>query len=516
MTTQRYIAFILGFLGVGFSPYRTDSGVIVRWYKPTVTVVYESQGTPDVAETQEFVAIRAAMQTWNEVPCAHPILEDGGTVHGKMPREDQDLNLLYFWQDAEGWNKEHADVGSTVIALTTLYYDPNTGAIHNFDMEFADFSHDFTVTDIPWRIRYDLQAICTHEFGHALGLDHSTDPTATMYPKMTVGDTSMRSLARDDISGLCSVYGAQWSAPVNDSAAREGGGCRASATTLTPWFFLPVLLLLFNRGKRRVFFAIMLGLISLNFKPITSETGNKVKWGFGHVTLQLDLSQSHHVAEKDARKVVSTALSVWNDIPCNQPILDSTTEPSLDSVGTIIFQDLETYVGPSVLGLTELEYDVNSGFLSQAKISFNTKTRFSLPGEFVTVDFASVVVHELGHLLGLDHTNVFEATMFPYYYSGTTWQRDPSEDDMLGICDIYGGTLPEDYASLWPWEDSPNAGCQEGCAPLGASPVWVKSNRPRYSLDTRRGCMAGSKGDDVLILSVFTSLFFVARKKCRA
>ena len=514
MTRQGYIAFFLGILGLGFSPYHTNSGVIVRWYKQTVTVVYDSQGTPDVAGQAEFFAIDSARTTWNEVPCAHPVLEGGGTVEGKMPAEDQNLNLLYFWQDAEGWNKEHPDVGSTVIALTTLYYDPNTGAIHNFDMEFADFNHDFTVTDIPQRVRYDLQSVCTHEFGHALGLDHSKDPTATMYPKMTVGDTSMRVLAQDDIAGLCSIYGAQWSAPVNESGSGGGGGCQASERTSIPWLLLPMPFLLFCRVHRRMLVAVILGLTSLNFKVITTETGKEVKWGSRDISLHLDLSQSQYVFEDDAIQILQTAFKVWNDVPCNQPAIEGTTQLLLDSVGSIIFQDLGTYVAPGVLGLTELEYDADSGFLSSSRISFDSRTRFSLPGSFTTVDFASVAMHELGHLLGLGHTDVLEATMFPYYYRGTTWQRDLALDDMQGLCHIYGGELPKDYAPLWPWQDSPGGGCQDACEPFPASPVFVKSNRPQYSLDTRRGCMSGPVGDDLSIVLALVSLILLARKTC--
>lgn len=52
----------------------------------------------------------------------------------------------------------------------------------------------------------DLQGIATHEFGHALGLSHSADPTATMFATTSDGK-SHRSLAADDIVGIQSIYG---------------------------------------------------------------------------------------------------------------------------------------------------------------------------------------------------------------------------------------------------------------------------------------------------------------------
>ncbi|MFW6053232.1 MAG: matrixin family metalloprotease [Persicimonas sp.] len=51
----------------------------------------------------------------------------------------------------------------------------------------------------------DLQAIATHEMGHNLGLGHSSEQDATMYASYT-GGTSARTLAQDDIDGVCALY----------------------------------------------------------------------------------------------------------------------------------------------------------------------------------------------------------------------------------------------------------------------------------------------------------------------
>lgn len=76
-----------------------------------------------------------------------------------------------------------------------------------------------------WRIRYyaaetwddgpgmpgagkqDLQGVATHEYGHALGLGHSTTVGATMYPSANGGGYAQRSIAADDVAGLQALYG---------------------------------------------------------------------------------------------------------------------------------------------------------------------------------------------------------------------------------------------------------------------------------------------------------------------
>ncbi|XP_027705338.1 macrophage metalloelastase [Vombatus ursinus] len=58
---------------------------------------------------------------------------------------------------------------------------------------------------------YNLFLVAAHEFGHSLGLDHSRDPQALMYPNYKAVDPSRFRLSQDDVKGIQTLYGG----PVN-------------------------------------------------------------------------------------------------------------------------------------------------------------------------------------------------------------------------------------------------------------------------------------------------------------
>lgn len=54
---------------------------------------------------------------------------------------------------------------------------------------------------------YNLFIVLAHELGHSLGLSHSNDPGALMYPTYSYTDPSEFRLPQDDIDGIQAIYG---------------------------------------------------------------------------------------------------------------------------------------------------------------------------------------------------------------------------------------------------------------------------------------------------------------------
>jgi Matrixin len=119
-----------------------------------------------------------------------------------------------------------------------------------------------------------------------------------------------------------------------------------------------------------------------------------------------------------------------------------------------------------VLAATSFMIDTTTGEIAEADIFFNSRFAFSVApnGQAERVDLESVVLHELGHLLGLGHSAIGEterssggnrrvvgsgSIMFPIAMTaGATADRVLQADDVAGISDLYPGPSTLDTGGI--------------------------------------------------------------------
>jgi len=149
--------------------------------------------------------------------------------------------------------------------LTVINFDPASGEIWDADIEVNAVDEPLSVGD-PVAGAVDLDSLLTHEAGHLLGLGHNIiDDTTTMFPGYHTGSIQLRTLADDDIAGICEIYppkrkpsstsceprhgfadlcGALQPAPPPKANASEPGGCsHAAGSAPRPGFLLCLLAL---------------------------------------------------------------------------------------------------------------------------------------------------------------------------------------------------------------------------------------------------------------------------------
>jgi hypothetical protein len=73
-------------------------------------------------------------------------------------------------------------------------------------MRFSSHAKWNATTADPKSDEYDWLTVAAHEFGHCLGLNHSTSSTAVMFDPIEIG-TKKRKLTQDDKDGRASIYG---------------------------------------------------------------------------------------------------------------------------------------------------------------------------------------------------------------------------------------------------------------------------------------------------------------------
>ncbi len=184
-----------------------DPSRALFWRYRTVVVRPAYDTSDDVPAESVRVALARAIATWNLAaePCSDFRLEDRGYPTGFAtnmtggPHDGE--NRIVFRED--GWPE---DMPFGTLAVTTVVYRRLSGELLDADIDLNAVEHTWTDTDDPARAETDVQNTLTHELGHLLGLAHATDTDATMYAESAPGDLDKRSLAQDDVDGLCFVY----------------------------------------------------------------------------------------------------------------------------------------------------------------------------------------------------------------------------------------------------------------------------------------------------------------------
>ena len=156
---------------------------------------------------------------------------------------------------------------------------------------------------------------------------------------------------------------------------------------------------------------------------------------------------------EDLREAVRASFAVWEEIPGSylrfvetEPghCLDVGHHSSSGNANRIFFRTSD-WINPDApwraeeyIALTSVFFDTETGEIFDADIEVNAEFfELTTTSDNVRTDIQNALAHEVGHLLGLDHSELTDATMYRSARDGETSKRDLSEDDIAGIISIY-------------------------------------------------------------------------------
>lgn len=204
-------AFMVGALAAAparaYELKEPQAGTFVRWSEGSVALhVPYAEPVGGLDADLLWDSLLMAADAWRHIGGAPSVRLVAGGPDAPDPNDGvNSVHVLREWPTS---------VYGDRLAVTVSTFNPATGKLLDADV-LINGGKAFDVLDeaAPAPDRFDLPSVLTHEFGHVLGLDESDVPEATMWPLLTAGQVSPRTLETDDEEGIVALYGASAPTP---------------------------------------------------------------------------------------------------------------------------------------------------------------------------------------------------------------------------------------------------------------------------------------------------------------
>ena len=172
----------------------------------------------DVTDAQALTAIRSGADAWTrQTKAAFRFRYDGASTATTFGYDSK--NLVLFRNETKT---------PTSTARATAYKWMLSGKIVEFDIVFWDKAASFITDGMSCSGDVYIENVAIHEFGHALGLEHTTVSTATMWSTSSACSKSRLVLDPDDIKGVEALYPCSSSTQCNDGLLCTKDVCSAT------------------------------------------------------------------------------------------------------------------------------------------------------------------------------------------------------------------------------------------------------------------------------------------------
>lgn len=177
----------------------------------------------------------------------------------------------------------------------------------------------------------------------------------------------------------------------------------------------------------------------VNVKRKRRYTIQGTKWQKEKLTWKLLNDNDDGLTRAQVEEVLANSFAKWQEVTNLHFTKLESTDPKVADIQVSFVRyyhdDPYPFDGPGGT-LAHAYYPHHNEGLS-GDVHFDDDEVFTI-GSTTGRSLLWVSVHEIGHSIGLDHSNIQEAVMFPYYRGNGGKDFDLHEDDRIGIQTIYG------------------------------------------------------------------------------
>ena len=199
--------------------------------------------------------------------------------------------------------------------------------------------------------------------------------------------------------------------------------------------------------KYAILLVILLSLISRAsaFTLITTTAGDTPVWSTMPVQFWINQMGSPPIVNGSDVAAVQAAFQTWQNVSTASISFQYMGTTPIGTVGqdglnVITFVDNTVPLGSDTVASTFSFFTVDgtgSLVIQEADIALSPSVAFSTSAEPGKYDLQSVLTHEVGHFLGLDHSALLSSVMTPYGQAGQLDQRTLTYDDIAGMSLLY-------------------------------------------------------------------------------
>ncbi len=210
-----------------------------------------------------------------------------------------------------------------------------------------------------------------------------------------------------------------------------------------------------------IFFLMTSSTTSYVRTPLSNNNGSPIAWNLanpgtpivsgGRITYSLNPAGSDNLSFSQIERAIAASFQSWEDVPTSNVAFtrganSTSTTTTGDGVLQLFWLENSESTGDGLnlagaVALTRRTYftsGTRTGEITDAATVFNGfRYQWAIDGRSDAVDVQEVATHEIGHILGLAHTPIGGATMYPLTIAGRTQARTLAPDDAIAASVAY-------------------------------------------------------------------------------